>query len=245
MKPFLLFTLLACTSPGWGQNLQLHYDLRHTVAPQREAKNVPALYFEYYKTQDSGRHRIQPGAFLLKMQAEFTGDRNNPGSMFVQVAQTLRWWAAKVYANLEYKGGLGVTEPRQYSYYIPGAYSVGVSYPFRMGRAYLTGVLNYKYLPLKKRSHDATATLYWWTGWIGYRAEFSGDLSAWTENRNRGDDATRIQKGKRFFFFAEPQWWYTLAGGFGIGTKVNLYYHVLTAEPVFQAYPTVGLRYKF
>ena len=129
---------------AFSQVMQLHYDARHTLDPVHNGRNFISLYFEYFKTQDSGKAFIKPGAFLLKMQSDFTGQKNNMAQSFIQLSQTFRCWKPRIFINLQYNGGLGVTEPKQYSYYITNTYSLGVSYPFRWGTAYLTGILNYR-----------------------------------------------------------------------------------------------------
>src|SRR5579864_4141161 len=108
------------------QNVQVLYDLRHTVDPVRNTKNYPTLYFEYFKEQDSGKAFIKPGAFLFKMQSDLMGSSDNIGKTYVQVTQTLRFWAPRIFLHFSYSGGLGVTEPKQYSYYILNTYAVGI-----------------------------------------------------------------------------------------------------------------------
>ena len=226
------------------QTLQLHYDMRHTIDPKRNTKNFPTLYFEYFKTQDSGKSFIKLGSFLLKMQADFLGEKSNLGKFYMQVSQSFRCWQPKIFLNLQYSGGLGITEPRQYSYYIMNTYSLGLNYPFKWGSAYMSAVLNYKYVPYTKPSNDVLATLYWWKGLWNYKAELAGDFSIWTENKNHGDDYTKDLHGKRFSFFAEPQFWYKLNNSFAAGTKVNMYYHINTPENILQVYPTVAIKCK-
>jgi len=86
--------------------------------------------------------------------------------------------------------------------------------------------------------------MYFYKGIWNYRAELAGDFSLWTENKNRGDNATNMLTSKRFFFFAEPQFWYQLKGGLSIGTKINTFYHVNTTEDMIQIYPTAAIRIK-
>ena len=229
---------------AFSQTLQLHYDARHTIDPKHNSRNFATLYFEYFKAQDSGKHFIKPGSFLLKSQADFNGLNRNISQVYLQVSQTFRCWQPKVFINVQYNGGLGVTEPKQYSYYITNTYSFGVSYPFKWKSAYLSSVLNYKYISYDKASHDFLYTLYWWDGLWNYKAELSGDFSIWTENKNHGDDYTKELQGKRFYFFAEPQFWYKISSAFSVGTKVNLYYHVLTTDNIFQTYPTIAVKWK-
>ena len=228
----------------FSQTLQLHYDTRHSLDPKYASRNFATVYFEYFKAQDSGKAFIKPGSFLLKMQADFSGQKNNIGQFYMQVSQSFRFWQPKVFINLQYNGGLGVTEPRQYSYYITNTYSVGVSYPFKWGSAYMSSVLNYKYLSYDKASRDFLYTLYWWRGLWNYKGELSGDFSIWTENKNHGDDNTKDLRGKRFYFFAEPQMWYKVKGAFSLGTKLNMYYHVLRPDNRFNVYPTIAFKCK-
>ncbi|HEY1870632.1 MAG TPA: DUF5020 family protein [Chitinophagaceae bacterium] len=241
-----LFVLFFCylNSVVPAQQLQLHYDLRRAIAPKYNAKNFTTLYFEYFKSQDSGKAFIKPGSFLFKMQADFAGDQNNLGKFYMQVSQSFRFWQPKIFLSLQYSGGMGITEPKQYSYYINNAFSAGVEDPFKWGNTYLSSVLYYKYVPYKKPSNDFLYTLYWWKGLWNYKAEFSGDFSVWTENKNHGDDLTKDLHGKRFYFFAEPQYWHRLVKNFYVGTKVNMYYHVYTTENLLQVYPTIAVKYK-
>lgn len=244
MKGLQLVLFCLTSNMLCAQTLQLHYDARHTLDPKHTNRNFATVYFEYFKTQDSGKAFIKPGSFLLKMQADFLGPKSNMGKFYMQVSQSFRCWQPKVFVNVQYSGGLGVTEPTQYSYYITNAYSVGVSYPFKWGSAYMSSVLNYKYVSYKKASRDFLYTLYWWKGLWNYRGEWAGDFSIWTENKNHGDDDTKDLHGKRFFFFAEPQLWYRLKGALSIGTKVNMYYHVLMPDNRLAVYPTLAIKCK-
>jgi len=226
------------------QSLQLHYDIRHTLDPHRNPVNYPTLYFEYFKTLDSGKAFIKPGSFLLKSQADFLGDKAAIGKYYMQISQEFRFWRPKIFISLQYSGGLGVTNPAQYSYYIINTYSAGISYPFKWGSAYLSSVLDFKYVPYAKPSSDFLYTFYFYKGVWHYNAEFSGDFSIWTENKNHGDTLTKNLRGKRCSFFAEPQFWYNFNKTFAIGTKINTYYHVLITDNILKVYPTAAIRLK-
>jgi hypothetical protein len=226
------------------QSLQLHYDARHTLDSRRNTKNFPTLYFEYFKTLDTGTTFIKPGSFLLKLQADLMGEQSNIGKYYMQISQEVRFWKPKVFVNLQFSGGLGITTPREYSYYIINTYSVGVSYPFKWGSAYLSSVLNFRYIPYKKPSKDPFYTLYYYKALWNYKAELAGDFSVWTENRDHGDELTAHLKGKQFFFFAEPQFWLNVNKTLALGTKINMFYHVLTNDNDFQVYPTAAIRIK-
>jgi hypothetical protein len=239
----LLFCSSICTIT-FSQTLQLHYDARHTLDPKHNSRNFSTLYFEYFKNQDSAKYFIKPGSFMLKMQSDFLGQNDNMGKFYMQVSQSFRCWKPKIFLNLQYSGGLGITEPKQYSYYITNTYSIGVNYPFKWGSAYLTNLLNFKYVPYNKRTYDFLYTLYWWKGLWNYKAEFAGDFSTWTENKNHGDDYTKNLRGKRFSFFAEPQFWYKINDALSAGAKINIYYHVLSTDNIFQVYPTIAIKCK-
>jgi len=244
MKCLLTLAFTTMFLGVFAQTLQLHYDLRHTVDPTYNPKNFPSVYFEYFKNQDSSKAFIKPGSFLFKMEADLLGDRNNIGKCYTQVSQTLRFWKPQVFLHLSYSGGLGLTNPKQYSYYITNTFSAGVQYTFKWKGAWISTVLDYKFIPYQKPSNDLIYTLYWWKGYCNYRLEFAGDFSVWTENKNHGDDDTKGLRGKQFSFFAEPQIWCNLSKRFAMGSKVNMFYHVNTADNVFQAYPTLAVKYK-
>ncbi len=244
MKLFPLMIYLLTVNPAIAQTLQLHYDMRHTVDPRRTERNFPTLYFDYFTRFDSTGALVTPGSFLLKMQADLLAERSNMGKFYLQVSQTFKFWKPAVYMNFQYSGGLGITQPRSYSYYISNSYSVGLSYPFTWGKAYMTGVVNYKFSPYIKPSHDVLATLYWWKPFCNYKGTLEGDCSVWLENKNHGDEFTKLLRGKRVFFFAEPQCWYRIRNSTSAGVKFNMYYHVLINADVLNCYPSFGIRCK-
>lgn len=231
----LVFFLLFLPASAKTQDLQLHYDLRH---------HTPTLYFQYFKTRDSGTAVIKPGNFLLKTEADFLGSGTNIGKFYCQVSQSFRAWRPKIFLQLQYSGGAGVTEPKQYSYYITNTFQAGAEIPFQWKNAWFSSILDYKYVAWPRPSNDPIYTFYWWKGLLHYKLELAGDFSVWTEDRNHGDAATEGQSGKRFFFFAEPQIWFNVSKSIAIGSKINLYYHVNTTDNVFQAYPTIAVRIK-
>jgi hypothetical protein len=243
MKNMLILAFFF-TSRLTAQTLQLHYDLRHSVDPAHNSSNFPTLYFEYFKARDSGTHFIKPGSFLLKMETDLQGAQTNIGKSYIQVTQSFRCWRPKVFLSLQYSGGLGVTEPKQYSYYIVNTFSAGAEYPFGWKGAWFSSILYYKYVPYTKPTQDFLYTFYWWKGFLHYKLEFAGDFSVWTENKDHGDAGTAAERGKRFFFFAEPQVWFNIDKVLAAGSKINMYYHVNTVDNLFQAYPTIAVRCK-
>jgi len=245
MKYLILLMIVGVPACLFGQNLQLHYDFMHTVDPQHQPQNFPTLYFEYFKSMDSTSSFIKPGSFLFKVEDDLQGDRNNIGKSFVQVSQSFRMWRPKIFAAVQYSGGLGVTNPVLYSYYINNCISIGPSYPFQWKGAYFNAEIFYNHNMLKRPSNDIMLSFYWGKGFWNYKLEFDGDFELYTLNRNQGDAATQNLKGKVVSFFGEPQVWFKVKGNFAIGSKEIMYYHVITTENLVEVYPTIAVRVKF
>lgn len=239
MKYRLLFILGMVSSQLFAQNLQLHYDLRHTFDPSHNAMNFPAIYFEYFRSKDSS------GSFFMKTESDLNGMDHNIGKFYTQVTQSFRFWKPKVYAQAQYSGGMGIAEPGSYAYYITNAFSLGAVYPFQWKGAWFSTSLSYTCNTFKKPSHDLLYSLYWGRGFWNYKFEFSGDVELYTQNKNLGDIYTANLTGKRVAFFGEPQLWFKIHNGFSLGSKIYVYYHVLTNESLLQVYPTLGVRVKF
>ena len=232
MKLAFIFFLFSASAAA--QTLQVHYDMRKTIDPKRNSKNFPTIYFQYWKGTDSS-------SVLFTIQADLQDEKSNIGKFYMQASKTFRIYKS-LQAHLSYSGGLGLTQPREYSYTISNTFQAGVSYPFQWKGAFLSAVLDCKFIPYSKPSFDPIFTLYWWKGFYNYKVECSGDFSVWTENRDHGDAFSSSLNGKKFSFFAEPQLWVNLWKGIAIGSKVNLYYHVLIDDNVLQAYPSAALR---
>jgi uncharacterized protein DUF5020 len=241
MKNWLCsFLILFNASIGFSQNLQLHYDFRHSIDPKLHEKNYLTLSFEFFKQIDT----VSTGAFLLKMQADFSGKNANIGQIFTQVSQTLRFWKPKVYLYLNYSGGLGVTS-NAFGYYIANSYAAGASYPFQWNGAWISMNLALRCSAFEKPSYDPQFTFYFGRGFANYKFFTAGSFVFWTENRNHGDAATQNLQGKKFAFFGDPQFWIKIKNSFSIGTRVNILYHLLNDKNEIKIYPTLGFKYDF
>jgi len=238
---FLVFSaFLTFSLSGLSQNLQLHYDFRHTIDPKLNSKNFPTFSFEYFKDVDT----MSTGSFLLKLQSDLKGKNNNMGQIFVQVSQSLRFWDPKVYLSLNYSGGLGVT-PISSGFYISNSYGAGVSFPFQWKGAWFSANLIFRYNAFEEPSYDPQFTFYYGSGFNDYKVFTSGSFVFWTENRNQGNDYTKNLSGKKFTFFGDPQIWIRIKNGFSVGSRVNIYYHLLSENNQIQLYPTLGTKYQF
>ena len=238
---FLLFpAFFLITISGQSQNLQLHYDVRHTIDPKVNSKNFPAFTFEYFKNIDT----ISTGSFLFKFQADLNGKDNNVGQVYTQISQSLKFWKPKVYISLYYSGGLGVT-PSSSGFYIANSLGIGPAFPFQWCGAWISTSLSFRINFFDKRSYDPMATVYFGKGFFNYRIFAGGSFTFWTENRNQGNDYTRGLKGKKFSFFGDPQIWFKIKNGISAGSRINVYYHILTNDNRIQLYPTIGVKYQF
>ncbi len=249
MKPAFIFFLLVFSFPVFTQQLQLHYDLRHSLDPKHTTKNFPALYFEYFRPAgaDSVYGFIKPGSFLLKIQSEFSGERNNTGQFYMQLSQAFRFWKPQIYMQLQYNGGLGIAEPGSYGYYLTNGFSVGAAHNFQNGNntAFFNVYASYKYTTFKKPSHDLISAFFWLWFFSNYRISLTGNVVVWTENRNHGDPFTSTMTGKKFSLFGDPQLWFKICKGLSGGSKSSIYYHVLGDNNRLKVYPSVALRYQF
>jgi hypothetical protein len=239
-KCLFVLTFLFLSASGFSQNLQLHYDFRHSLDPKLNEENFPSLSFEYFKLLDT----LGTGSFLIKIQADLKGKQKNIGQVFLQLSQSLRFWKPKIYLYLNYTGGLGVT-PTSFGYHIANSYGVGLSYPFQWKGAWLAVNASVRYNAFAKPSYDPQLTFYFGKGINNYKFFTAGSFVAWTQNRDLGEDFTRDQKGKKFACFGDPQFWWNIKNGLSVGTRVNVFYHTLTDNDKVQLYPTMGLKYQF
>jgi len=92
MKYLALPILFFFSIPLFSQNLQLHYDLRHTIDPAHNSRNFPTIYFEYFKSQNDTTSFIKTGSFFLKAEDDLQGDGGNIGKAFIQTSQSFRFW---------------------------------------------------------------------------------------------------------------------------------------------------------
>ncbi len=233
-------SLLLLVSLPWyskSQDIQLHYDLRHTTYPELSPNDYPALAFEYLKNLDSSR-----GSFLAKVQVDLNGTNGNVGQIFLQLSQTLRFWKPKLQLALTFSGGLGAT-PNSFGYYINNSYGIGAAYPFQFKGAFFTTQLVLRYNTFNKPSYDPQFTFYVGRGYFNYRVFVSASFTFWTQNNDIGTDATQGLRGKDFKFFGDPQIWFKVYKGFSIGTRVFVFYHTINNDVQF--FPTLGTKYRF
>jgi hypothetical protein len=234
--------LLGCvatmtTRAAQAQDLQLHYDWRHTVDPRNNARDFPSLTFKSFKA-------LEFGSFLLKLEANLDGAQHNVSQGYLEVSQTVRFWKAPVYALGEYTGGLGLFDGASGGFYIANAYLLGVAYPFRMNGSWANASMAYKRTNFSRASHDPQATLYWGRP-LGGRWTFASTGVFWTQNRNHGDDVTASLRGKEGAFLVENEIWWRAVGLVSVGSEVRVSRNVYASDGRVLVYPTLGVRYLF
>lgn len=219
------------------QELQLHYDWRHTVDPRNNARDFPALTFKTFKA-------LGFGSFLLKLEADLNGTQHNVSKGYFEVSQTLRFWNAPVFALGEFTGGLGVFDGGSGGYYIESAYLAGAAYPFQWQGGFANVSLAYKHTNFPQASRDAQATLYWGRP-FRQRWAFASTGVFSTQNRNHGDEFTAGMTGKRWPFLIENELWWRAVGLVWLGSEVRISRDVYATDGRFLIYPTLGIRYLF
>jgi hypothetical protein len=164
--------------------------------------------------------------------------------VFAQVSQTLRFWKPKIFLSLNYSGGVGTTSSF-FGYHIANAYGLGISYPFQWQQAWLSANLQFRYTAFDKPSYDPQFTFYFGRGISNYRFFAAGSFVLWTQNKNQGNTITQSWRVKKFAFFGDPQFWINVKNGFSFGSRLNVFYHVLSDDGRMQVYPTLGMKYQF
>lgn len=240
MKYLFLSLIWIGSTEGLSQNLQLHYDFRHTIDPNVNQRNYPTFSFEYFKNIDT----VGTGSFLFKVQVDLNGQHNNVGQVFTQLSQSLRFWKPKVYLSLNYSGGLGIT-PTSFGFYLTNSFSVGIAYPFQWKGAWFATNLLFRCTTFAKPSYDPQFTFYFGRGFFDYKLFVAGSFVFWSENRNQGNDFTQDLSGKKAAFFGDPQVWIKIKNRLSVGSRINVYYHLITQDDHIQIYPTVGTRFQF
>ena len=239
---FFRLLLLGCATAATarvarGQDLQIHYDWRHTVDPHNNARNFPSLTFKSFKA-------LEFGSFLLKLEANLDGTQHNVSQGYLEVSQSVRFWKAPLYVLGEYSGGLGLFDGGGGGFYIANGYHVGVAYPFQIGGGWASAVVAYKHTNFARASHDPQGTFYWGRP-FSKRGAFATTGVFWTQNRNHGDEFTASLRGKEGAFLVENEIWWRAVGLVSVGSEVRVSRNVYASDGRLLVYPTLGIRYLF
>jgi len=236
MKHFYFFIFYVIPTILISQNLQVHYDTRHTFDPENNDRNFVTFSFETFKAASYG-------SLFMKMDADFIGSKDNMGKLYTEISHTFKFWKLPVSLHLQYSGGLGIVSANQSGYYINNAYIAGFAYPFQWKNAWFSTYIAYRYNNFNTPSHDIQYSFYWGGSILEGKISLTGHLVLWTENNNHGDAWTQTLSGKKFLFLSEPQVWYNFNQFLAIGSEIKLFYHVYSYSDNLLIYPTVAIKY--
>jgi len=76
------------------------------------------------------------------------------GSFTPRYRNSFRFWKTEIYLQIQYSGGLGITEPGSYAYYITNSFSLGATYLFQWKKTWIINIYPIIYNAFKKPSHD-------------------------------------------------------------------------------------------
>lgn len=234
-KLFLFAMSLVAFASLNAQNLQLHFDPRHSLYGDKVASPVNYLTatFEMFKPDAWG-------STFMFVDFDFNFDKRNPGLAYAEIARAFKIGDFPLMPHLEYNGGLGLVRGTGFSFSIPSSYLAGAQYPFKLGNFFMGTYLAYKLNAFETNSHDVQWTLTWNSAFPDSKISLAGFLDLWTENIDRatGDG------GKRFILLSEPQIWYNFTSHFAIGSEVELSYNFARFEK-FAAIPTIATKWNF
>ena len=233
LRKLFLFTLsLVAFASLNAQNLQLHFDPRHSL--YGDNINAPINYltatFEMFKPDAWG-------STFMFVDFDFNGDKRNIGLAYAEIARAFKIKDFALMPHLEYNGGLGT------GFSIPSSYLAGAQYPFKLGNFFMGTYLAYKLNAFTELSHDVQWTLTWNSAFPNSKVSLAGFLDLWTENKNRATG----EGGKKLILLSEPQVWYNFTPNFAIGSEIELSYNFVNAfaESKFYAVPTLATKWNF
>lgn len=232
----LSFALLFATGILQAQNLQLHFDPRHSLYGDKV--NAPANYmtatFEMYKPDKWGN------TFMF-VDFDFNFDNRSPGLAYAEIAREFKIGDFPLLPHVEYNGGLGLVKGADVGFSIPSAYLGGFGYPFRLGSFYMNTYLVYKLNDFKKVSHDAQWTVTWNSTLVGGKLSLCGFFDLWSENKDRSG----AKSGKKLVMLSEPQIWYNVTPQFALGSEVEVSCNFVSGTEKFYAIPTLATKWTF
>lgn len=235
----LSVAILCATATIQAQNLQLHFDPRHSLYGDKVAPvNYLTATFEMFKPD-------KWGSTFMFVDFDFNFDKRNPGLAYAEIAREFKIGDFPLLPHIEYNGGLGLVRGTDGSFSIPSSYLGGFGYPFQLGNFFMSTYVAYKLNAFEKTSHDAQWTVTWNSTLAGGKISLAGFMDLWTEDKSFTEDEDA--SGKKVVFLSEPQFWYNLTSNFALGTEVELSYNFVNKfnESKFYAIPTVATKWNF
>ncbi len=223
----ILFALPVIASHA--QNVQLHYDLRHSLHENKEAdlsgKDFLMTTVEMFRPD-------RWGSTFFFIDMTYAGNKGGINSAYWEIARDIRFWKTPVAIHVEYNGGLADMS-------IPNAYLAGLSWSPSLGKLNLNTYLAYKYNAFEKVSHDVQWTVSWHYITQGKRFTACGYVDVWTENK----DFAGIDTGKRVIVMSQPQFWFNVTEHFSTGSEIGINYNFYGGK-IF-VLPTIAVKWVF
>jgi hypothetical protein len=231
MRPYLLLFLLCTAAAAHAQNVQLHYDPRHTLYDIGE-RNFLTATVEMFKPD-------RWGSTFFFVDLDYNGDKGIGGAYW-EIARDLKFWQPPVAIHVEYNGGLVE------GYTFGNAFLLGAACSWDHS-AFSRGLslsLSYKFIQktIDGQPHSFQLTAVWYLHLAKQLFSFTGFADFWRE---------KSAFDTRFIFLAEPQLWLNLnrikgmAADFNLsaGTEIKLRHNF--EQKGFYAIPTLALKWTF
>jgi len=221
------------------QNLQLHFDPRHSLYGNDAAPvNFITATFEMYKPD-------KWGSTFMFADFDFSYNDRNIGLVYTEIARDFKIGNFPLMPHIEYNGGIGLARDTEFGFTIPNAYLAGASYSFKLGSFFMGTYLAYKLNAFDKKSNDVQWTVNWNGNLFNDKLTLSGFMDLWSENKDR--TGTSGKSGKKAVLLSEPQIWYNFMPNFSMGSEVELSYNFVKAQEQnrFFVCPTIAAKWNF
>ncbi len=225
-KTFTAFLMLLFTTSLLSQNIQLHYDFRHSLD-----KECPSE-FNFLMATIEMYHPDKYGNTFFFVDFDFSGKNGNLSCIYAEVSREFQIGNFPVLPHIEYNGGIG------FDVSIANAYLAGAAFPFELGKFYFNTYLAYKYNNFDKPSNDAQFTIVWDGKILKDKLTICGVFDLWSENKQGKGEA-----GKKVILYGEPQFWYNFNKHFSVGTELRTSWDFYWWTSDFKVYPTLGVKY--
>ncbi len=238
-KLSMLVVAIAVSMTAFAQNLQLHYDTRHSLYGDKVSQsNYFTATFEMFKPDKWGQ------TFMF-IDFDFNFDKKSPGLAYAEIARAFKIGDFPLMPHIEYNGGLGIVKGTNAGFSVPSSYLAGAQYPFQLGNFFMGTYVAYKLNAFPKNSHDVQWTLTWTSTLANGKVSLAGFADVWSEDKQFSEQASA--KGKKIIFLSEPQLWYNVTENFSLGTEVELSYNFVNkfSENKFYAIPTLATKWNF
>lgn len=218
------------------QNLQLHFDPRGSVYGKDHfaTGNYLTATFEMFKPD-------KWGSTFMFVDADFNLAKGNIGLMYTEIARDFKVGGFPLMPHVEFNGGLGLFDLNGDvgGYSIQNSYLAGFSYPFQLGKAFMSTYVAYKYNAFAKASHDVQWTVTWTANLLEKKLTLSGFADLWTENKDKA-----AASDKKVVFLSEPQIWYNATDHFSLGSEIEISSNFAGATRAYVC-PTLAAKWNF